>query len=465
MTDTETSESACDTGNCPLHFHADDTIFAKDEQIPTAHENAPHGEEQQNTSTATSSEPSTTPLKKAVSEEQPQGKATVGINPNEHGFQRIVRNFTPSWFIITMSTGVLSIALHQLPFNGSWLQIISTIFFVLNLILFLLFTFISFLRYFLYPNIFPAVLRHPHQSLFLATFPVGLATLINMTVLVCVPVWGRGMATLAWVLWWIDAVLAVVACFHLTFVIMTNQRSELAEMTALYFIPIVSVVIAATSGGLVASVIPDPNHRLWTLIISYILWGIGSPLSWVILVLYFLRMTVHKPLKREVIVSLLLPVGPLSLSGFSIIVLGKLARNLFPVTHTLPKFAGAGDVFYAVGMLVGLILWGFSIVWFFVAVVMIATSGGFPFNMGWWGFIFPVGVFTLLTISISEELESEFLKVLSCVLTGICVVMWLVVAVGTVQRSLTGKMFFAPCLGTDLYTRRNLFARKQKSPV
>ena len=75
----------------------------------------------------------------------------------------------------------------------------------------------------------------------------------------------------------------------------------------------------------------------------------------------------------------------------SIIVLGKLSRSLFPVTHTLPKFAGAGDVFYAVGFLVGLILWGFSIVWFFVAVVMIATSGGFPFNMGWWGFIFPVG--------------------------------------------------------------------------
>ena len=39
----------------------------------------------------------------------------------------------------------------------------------------------------------------------------------------------------------------------------------------------------------------------------------------------------------------------------------------------------------------GLILWGFAIVWFVVAVIMMAISGGFPFNMGWWGFIFPVG--------------------------------------------------------------------------
>ena len=31
--------------------------------------------------------------------------------------------------------------------------------------------------------------------------------------------------------------------------------------------------------------------------------------------------------------------------------------------------------------------------------------------------------------------------------------MWIVVAIGTVQRSITGKMFFAPCLGTDLFLR------------
>ncbi len=88
-------------------------------------------------------------------------------------------------------------------------------------------------------------------------------------------------------------------------------------MTALYLIPIMAVVIAATSGGLLAGAIPNEKHQLWTLIISYILWGLGSPLSWIILTLYFLRLTIHKPLQREVIVSLLLPIGPLGLEGFS----------------------------------------------------------------------------------------------------------------------------------------------------
>jgi tellurite resistance protein TehA-like permease len=98
---------------------------------------------------------------------------------------------------------------------------------------------------------------------------------------------------------------------------MTNRRRDLEEMTALYLIPIVAIVIAATSGALVAGALTNVKHKLWTLVISYIFWGIGTPLSWIILTVYFLRMTVHKPLQREVIVSLLLPIGPLGLSGFS----------------------------------------------------------------------------------------------------------------------------------------------------
>ena len=98
---------------------------------------------------------------------------------------------------------------------------------------------------------------------------------------------------------------------------MSSRRHDLAEMTALYLIPIVAIVIAATSGALVAGALQNYRHQLWTLVISYVFWGIGTPLSWVILTVYFLRLMVHKPLQREVVVSLLLPIGPLSLSGFS----------------------------------------------------------------------------------------------------------------------------------------------------
>lgn len=128
-----------------------------------------------------------------------------------------------SWFIITMSTGITSILLHQLPYNGLWLRIIADIFFVLNIALFVLFSLISATRYTLYPHMWSLVVRHPHQSLFLATFPVGLGTIINMVVLVCVPAWGQNWALFAWALfawalWWLDSLMALGTCFHLTYI-------------------------------------------------------------------------------------------------------------------------------------------------------------------------------------------------------------------------------------------------------
>ena len=83
----------------------------------------------------------------------------------------------------------------------------------------------------------------------------------------------------------------------------------------------------------------------------------------------------------------------LKLTLASIIQLGKQAKAIFPLTHALPFVANAGETFYVVGFLVGLIMWGFAVIWFVIAVIMIAQTKRFPFNMGWWGFIFPIGVY------------------------------------------------------------------------
>lgn len=75
-----------------------------------------------------------------------------------------------------MGTGIVSILLHNLPWNGYWLHIISYIFFALNILLFTIFFTISLLRYTLYPEIWFAMIAHPAQSLFLGCFPMGFAS-------------------------------------------------------------------------------------------------------------------------------------------------------------------------------------------------------------------------------------------------------------------------------------------------
>ena len=89
-----------------------------------------------------------------------------------------------------MGTGVVSILLHNLPYNAHWLYWISVVIFALNVLLFVFFLAISVLRYTLYPEIWFAMIKHPTQSLFIGTFPMGLSTIVNMVALVCVPAWG-----------------------------------------------------------------------------------------------------------------------------------------------------------------------------------------------------------------------------------------------------------------------------------
>jgi hypothetical protein len=65
-----------------------------------------------------------------------------------------------------------------------------------------------------------------------------------------------------------------------------------------------------------ADVLPNPQHALWTIIISYVLWGTGMPFALMVLVNYFQRPALYKLPSREVIVSVFLPVGPFGQGGY-----------------------------------------------------------------------------------------------------------------------------------------------------
>lgn len=60
-----------------------------------------------------------------------------------------------------------------------------------------------------------------------------------------------------------------------------------------WLLPIVPIIVAAASGGIVAEVLPNRRHALWTVVISYILWGTGVPLAMATLVIYFERLTLY----------------------------------------------------------------------------------------------------------------------------------------------------------------------------
>jgi tellurite resistance protein TehA-like permease len=193
---------------------------------------------------------------------------------------------------------------------------------------------------------------------------------------------------------------------------MTTHKNRHETMTAAWLLPIVPCIVAAASGAVVASVLPNPNHALITILTGYVLWSMGIPLALVVMTIYFHRLAIYKLPPQEVIVSVFLPLGPMGQGGYAIMQLGILASKVFPETKTLHPMAG--EILYVLGWMFATMLWGFGLVWLFFAVASISRSK-FPFNMGWWGFTFPIGVFTMSTITMAQELPSAFFKILGTV--------------------------------------------------
>lgn len=299
------------------------------------------------------------------------------------GWRRIPTNFSPSWFSVTMGTGVVSILLIQIPFQAVWLYWLSVIFFGLNALLFALAFGISVLRYTLWPEIWGVMIRDPTNSLFLGTVPMGFATLVTAWVFLCCPYWGEWATTLAWVCWMVDSVVAVAVTVSLPFLLMSQSHQQsLDRITAAQLLPVAATIVAAGTGVGVANILPNPEHALGTLIACYVLWGMATPLAITILVIYYQRLALHKLPPREIIVSSFLPLGPLGMGGYAIMRCGGVARKVFPQVHFFHDLEIAGDIAYIMGIFIALIMWAFGLCWLVFAVATIYGSRPFPFNMG-----------------------------------------------------------------------------------
>jgi tellurite resistance protein TehA-like permease len=193
---------------------------------------------------------------------------------------------------------------------------------------------------------------------------------------------------------------------------MSVHKSDIASVTTLWLLPIVSAIICAATGGVVASALTNHTHALWTLIISYVCWGVGVPLALFTLVLYYHRLTMHNLPPLAFISSVFLPLGPLGEGGFGIMKMGEVALTVFPETNTL--IPSAGQIVYVLGFLTALLMWGFGLAWLCWALASFGRSKS-PFNMGWWSIVFASGVFTGSTITLGQEMPSRFFNVLGTV--------------------------------------------------
>jgi tellurite resistance protein TehA-like permease len=68
------------------------------------------------------------------------------------------------------------------------------------------------------------------------------------------------------------------------------------------------------------------------------------------------------------------------------------------------------------------------------------------FNLGWWGFIFPLGIYSLATLALARATHLTFLSVVGSILVFCLAALWFMVAVLTVDGVWHGYLFVGPRL-------------------
>jgi len=195
--------------------------------------------------------------------------------------------------------------LYNLPWESSHavFRAIGAAWLILAMIMFAVFSFLTILRYTIYPRIFLVMIRHETHSLFLGCIPMGFVTIVSG---ICLTGHEYGLDTLdtGLVLWWIalgqfsllqcssprlfvavltaldlsNAVMSLLTSFGVPCVIFSAHRVQAETFTAAWLLPMVPPSTVAAVGTSICKLLllqHRYSYAFVVLITSYVILGIA----------------------------------------------------------------------------------------------------------------------------------------------------------------------------------------------
>lgn len=197
-----------------------------------------------------------------------------------------------------MDTGILSIILHLLPYQFRGLGILSTIMFTFNVGLFAIFSCIGLARLFLFTeHARNQAISMIEETSYLAAPCVAYLTLVGQVSLTCSTAWGHGWTIAAYVFWWIGMAWTVTLCSATVVILTKRSITDDRNIVPAIFLPLISVMTAGTTGGIVVNYSYHISARMAVpvIIVSYMCIGYALFLSIMFYSVYLHRLMTEGP--------------------------------------------------------------------------------------------------------------------------------------------------------------------------
>jgi tellurite resistance protein TehA-like permease len=151
---------------------------------------------------------------------------------------------------------------------------------------------------------------------------------MEMISLTLVHQWGHGWGLVAYVLWWINTAMSVIACFAIPYVHVKLQPPGVQSIAPTVLLPLIAALTSAAGCG-VLCVYGTISDRLQVpvIIASYLEVGVGILLAISIVDLFQSRLFNKSFPPLEHVYEDMILCGPFGQGSFALLILGQAVRN------------------------------------------------------------------------------------------------------------------------------------------
>lgn len=341
----------------------------------------------------------------------------------------VLQGLHPGWFGAVMGTAVVGAIAYANPGGREPTRVLAhgvgVAFVWLAVALAVVLSVAYVARWARHPGASIADLRHPVLGALYGTVPGGLLVLA-VAINSVKPSLGLSTSVVVGTIAVLDVVGTVLGfALSITFayLLFTGDISAPQVNGGWFIPPVVTIVIPVALDPLVPHV-SEPTARL-LVFLGYAFFGMGLLLFLLVMSLLHDRLVLHPLPGAPMAPSLWIGLGPVGVGALALLNLAATMR---------PLLGSSAAALQTISLLAATALWGFGAWWLSAAVVLLVhylRRAPLPYGPGWWAFTFPLGAFTLATLTLARSWNLSALEWVAAALFLSLIGFWVTVTAGT----------------------------------